>query len=746
MPELFIELFSEETPARMQKRAEEDLDKLMHEKLGARGLQYTVSTTFSSPRRLGIAIADLPAKAADVNEEKKGPRVGAPDAAIQGFLKSAGLTAISEAQVVEDKKGAFYVARIERAGEATPAIVQEVLPEIIRQFPWPKSMRSGSSDLQWVRPLHNICCTFDGRAVMIDVAGVGSEAATWGHRFHAPAKIAVSSFEKWDRDLRAAKVIPFRGNRKDYIVDAAKKACAERGLEWVEDPGLLEEVAGLCEWPQIIFGDMDPAFLDLPAEVIRLSMRTHQKYFAVRDPKTKKLAPHFIAFANIEAKDGGKAIAAGNRRVLSARLNDARFFWETDKKTPLFTEERREKLKKIVFHQKLGSVWDKVERVKALAVELCAVTGVHDLDAVRRSAELAKMDLVTETVGEFPELQGQVGRQLYASEEGAISSIATAIEDHYRPLGPNDRVPDDRVAVTLALADKLDTLACFWAINEKPTGSSDPYALRRAGLGLIRVILERHLRLPLHVALMYAGRYAMAAALKVGIANIEHAKTPLAVALAMGAEGTMPEFIEASKKSVAALTESFGSIPAQQWEVERAANILAFLADRLKVQLRDQGRRHDLVDAVFALGDDDFYRLAVRAATLDAFLKTEDGKNLLAGYKRAANILAAEEKKGKWSAAEADGQVDAAKLVEPAEKALHDALAKALPAARAAVEKEDFAAAMKALSGLRAPVDAFFDKVLVNDPQEHLRRNRLLLLTRLVEATFAVADFSKIEG
>ncbi len=781
MPELFIELFSEEIPARMQKRAEEDLDKLMHEKLGARGLQYVISTTFSSPRRLGICIADLPAKAADVNEEKKGPRVGAPDAAIQGFLKSAGLKAISEAQVVEDKKGAFYVARVERAGEATAAIVQQLLPEIIRQFPWPKSMRSQSSDLQWVRPLHNICCTFDGREVKIDVAGVGSEAATWGHRFHAPAKIAVTSFEQWDRDLRAAKVIPFRGNRRDYIVDAAKKACAERGLEWVEDQGLVEEVAGLCEWPQIIFGDMDAAFLDLPAEVIRLSMRTHQKYFAVRDPKTKKLAPHFIAFANVQAKDGGKAIAAGNRRVLSARLNDARFFWEADKKTPLFTEERKAKLQKIVFHQKLGSVWDKVERVKALAVELCAVTGA-DKEQVTRAADLCKMDLVTETVGEFPELQGQIGRELYLAElntsppprgagaggggranapapdrlnaphlptprgGGGEESVAIAIEDHYRPLGPNDRVPTDKVAVTLALADKLDTIGAFWAIDEKPTGSSDPYALRRAALGCVRITLTARIRIPIR---LFGGLALGHGALSAARTNLDELKRK-GLDL-VRSEIASKDFNETLRK----VAEVFAGRPADPEQVKAGVarlraqieDMLAFLADRLKVQLRDSGKRHDLVDAVFALGDDDLVRIVARVEALDAFLKTEDGANLLAGYKRAANILAAEEKKGKGlSDTDIKAGLQAKLLAEPQEKALYDALASALPAARAAVEKEDFAAAMKALSGLRGPVDAFFEKVLVNDTQEQLRRNRLLLLTRLVEATSAVADFSKIEG
>ncbi|HVV32757.1 MAG TPA: glycine--tRNA ligase subunit beta, partial [Vitreimonas sp.] len=617
MPELFIELFSEEIPARMQKRAEDDLDKLIYEKLGARGLRWTVSTTFSSPRRLGLCIADLPAKAADVNEEKKGPRVGAPEQAIQGFLKSAGLTSIDQAQVVEDKKGAFYVARIERAGAATPAIVQEVLPDIIRSFPWPKSMRSGDSDLQWVRPLHNICCVFDGREVKIDVAGVPSEAATGGHRFHAPAKIAVTTFEKWDRDLRAAKVVPFRENRKDSILNAAKQQCEQHGFELVEDIGLLEEVAGLAEWPQVIFGDMDPAFLDLPGEVIRLSMRTHQKYFAVRDAKTKKLAPHFIAVANIEAKDGGKAIAAGNARVLSARLNDARFFWETDKKTPLYTAERKAKLEKIVFHQKLGSVWDKVERVKALAVELCAVTGANK-EQVIRAADLCKMDLVTETVGEFPELQGQIGRELYLAElsapllprgegagdegrsnkqapdrlraphpptsspqgRGGEESVAIAIEDHYRPLGPNDRVPTDKVAVTLALADKLDTLGAFWAIDEKPTGSSDPFALRRAALGFVRVLLSSNARVSLSLpSALVVGRGMIAASTR-RIAVLEGA-----VAGAIGSAAGTELFDTYLKQAADGLTGN-KTAPAPSGNAELrsgASDLVAFLADRLKV-------------------------------------------------------------------------------------------------------------------------------------------------------------------
>jgi len=697
MPQLLIELFSEEIPARMQKRAEEDLARAFGEKLKAAGLDAKAVRTFSSPRRLGLVIEDLPGKAADVNEEKKGPRVGAPDQAIQGFLKSAGLASIDQAQVVEDKKGAFYVAKIERVGRATAAIVQEIIPEIVRAFPWPKSMRSGESDLTWVRPLHNVLCLFDGAPVKIEIEGVASKPETWGHRFHAPAAINPKDAADYAVKLRCAKVLIEREERKAIILDQARKLCADKKVELVEDLGLLEEVCGLVEWPVVLLGDMDSAFLDLPGEVIRLSMRTHQKYFAVRDPKSGKLAPHFITVANVEAKDGGKAIAAGNARVLSARLNDARFFWDTDKKTPLYTDERKAKLEKIVFHQK-RSIWDKVINTAALAKELCAATGAEP-QLVEQAAVHAKMDLVTETVGEFPELQGQVGRQLYSLENGANGSVAVAIEDHYRPLGPNDRVPTDAVAVTLAVADKFDTLAYFWHTNEKPTGSSDPYALRRAALGLLRIALSNNTRISIR------------------------------------------EMLRAWMDAVFA-----GQIRSATNDQELATELIAFLADRLKVQLRDQGKRHDLVDAVFALGDDDLVRIVARVEALDAFLKTEDGANLLAGYKRAANILSAEDKKGKWSADEARAQVDAAKLAEPAEKALHAALESAVPTARSAVEKEDFASAMKALSQLRAPVDQFFEKVLVNAEDPMLRRNRLLLLSRLREALSAVADFSKIEG
>ncbi|MBI1252391.1 MAG: glycine--tRNA ligase subunit beta [Alphaproteobacteria bacterium] len=732
MPELLIELLSEEIPARMQKRAEDDLARALKDKLAAAGIEAKAIKTFSGPRRLVAVIDDLPARTPDVSEERKGPRVGSPEKAIEGFLRGAGLASIDQAQIVEDKKGAFYVARIDRKGAATADLLRDVLPDIIRAFPWPKSMRSGESNLLWVRPLQNIACVFDGVEVVIDVDGVPSRAQSRGHRFHAPDWFAIQNFADYAKKLEAAHVMLDREARKAVIAERANALCAAKGLALVEDAGLLEEVAGLVEWPVPLLGDMDAAFLDLPADVIRLTMRTHQRYFAVRDAKTGALAPHFVTVANIEAKDGGAVIAKGNRRVLSARLNDARFFWEQDRKTPLFTDERKAKLQRIVFHQKLGSVWDKVERVKALALELCDVTGANR-DWVAQAADLCKMDLVTETVQEFPELQGQIGRQLYLEQfavlprEGGgdreatgggvssagVESIAAAIEDHYRPLGPNDRVPTDKVAITLALADKLDTLVGFWVIDEKPTGSSDPFGLRRAALGFVRIVLERHLRLPLEIEL-----FARAVNTMQTYAKYEVREIPL------------------------------GRISDPEPVVRRThATVLAFLADRLKVQLRDQGKRHDLVDAVFALGDDDLVRIVARVEALDAFLKNEDGANLLAGYRRAANILAAEDKKGKGlTDAENAAPVDSTLLQEPAEKALAAALHTATPAARAAVGKEDFAAAMKALSALRAPVDAFFDAVLVNAPEPALRRNRLKLLLDMRDALHAVADFSKIEG
>ncbi|MGE0045420.1 MAG: glycine--tRNA ligase subunit beta, partial [Hyphomonadaceae bacterium] len=675
MPQLLLELFSEEIPARMQKRAEEDLARLMLDKLSAAGFIPEATKTFSTPRRLAIIVEGLPAATPDISEEKKGPRVGAPEKAIEGFLRGAGLASIDQAKVQADPKGDFYVALIEKKGRDTKALAAEIVPEIIRAFPWPKSMRSGSSDFTWVRPLQNICCTFDGEEIAIALEGVPSKAETRGHRFLAGDAFMVRRYEDYAANLAKAKVVLDREERKAVILREAKTLCEARNLELVEDQGLLEEVAGLVEWPVPLMGEMDKAFLDLPGEVIRLSMRTHQKYFAVRDPKTKKLAPNFIVVSNIEATDAGKTIAAGNARVLSARLNDARFFWDADRKKPLDDETRIEKLKQIVFHQKLGSVWDKVERVKALAKELCAVTGA-DPKLVERAAHLCKCDLVTETVGEFPELQGQIGRQLYelqirepsplvgegreggrsepsatapsrergasptpnpSPQGGGEQSVAIAIEDHYRPLGPNDRVPTDPVAITLALADKLDMLSGFWAINEKPTGSSDAFGLRRAALGLIRTIRENGLRIDLERQIFLA---ADAHAQRIKNAPLVELRGAILAGGLTQAQETLANYAKHAE-SIAGVREFVALFMVTGGD----ASLLAFLADRLKVQLRDQGKRHDLVDAVFALGDDDLVRIVARVDALSAFLTTSDGANLLAAYKRAANILRAEEKK-----------------------------------------------------------------------------------------------------
>lgn len=722
MPHLLIEILSEEIPARMQARAEADLRKLVLEGLAAFGLRPEAARAFSTPRRLGLAADGLPLASAPVVEERKGPRVGAPEAAILGFIKAAGLASIHEADIVDDKKGQSYVARIHRQGREAAGVLAEIVPSVLKAFPWPKSMRSGSGDLAWVRPIRNVLVMFDGQPVAIDLEGVPNRPETFGHRFHAPQAIPVRRFEDYERKLRQAFVMLEREERKATIVADARTLCAARNLELVEDMGLLEETAGLVEWPVALMGDMNPAFLDLPSEVIRLTMRTHQKYFAVRDPKTRRLAPHFVTVANIEAKDGGGAIAAGNARVLSARLNDARFFWAKDQETPLYTDERREKLKGLVFHARLGSVWDKVERVGALARDLAPICGA-DPDLCEQAARLAKMDLVAETVGEFPELQGQIGRLLYeagpahSQKEGQDSgksahgghnahpSIAAAIEDHYRPLGPNDRVPTDPVAVTLALADKLDSLVGFWAIDEKPTGSGDAFGSRRAALGVLRILLDNAIPLELQK----------------GSILVNHG-------LRYGLPGRMT--VDDCAPLIADLT--FG-----------------FLLDRLTVSLREQGFSPSSCAAAFDTRLSGFCPLDLRrrVEALDAFLKTDAGKSLLAGYKRAANILAQEEKRQPGLAQEI-AAAPAAKnlLLEDAEKALFDALKAVAGEAQKAMAQGRFAEAMTALASLRGPVDALLDGVLVNDKDKALRLNRLRLLAEIRSALRSVANFSKIEG
>ncbi|MGO4523724.1 glycine--tRNA ligase subunit beta [Microvirga sp. 2MCAF35] len=751
MPDLLLELFSEEIPARMQRRAAEDLKKLVTDALVERGFLYEGAKTFATPRRLALHVAGLPVKGQDVREERKGPRVGSPDAAIQGFLKGAGLSSIDQAKIESDpKKGEFYVAVIERPGRSTPDVLAEILPGIVKNFPWPKSMRWGAASrepgsLRWVRPLHSVICTFgpeteDPEVVRFEIDGIASGDVTRGHRFLAPDEIRVKRFDDYAPALERAKVVIDTDRRKDMILHDAKDLAFAQGLELVEDEGLLEEVAGLVEWPVVLMGSFDEAFLDIPPEVIRTTIRANQKCFVLRDFNTGKLANKFLLTSNLIAGDGGKTIVGGNERVVRARLSDAKFFWETDQKVKL--EDRLEKLKSIVFHEKLGTQYERVERIAALAKELAPIVGA-DPALAERAARLAKADLVTEMVGEFPELQGLMGRY-YATLQGEHPSVAAAIEEHYKPLGPSDRVPTDPVSVAVALADKIDTLVGFWAIDEKPTGSKDPYALRRAALGVIRLVLENNLKLPL-ISLL-AKPFARDAKDVLFEEFMQAKKLVEAIddsAIAgLVAHPTLPDLESIFRQRQLGNSESLARIM-----YVRALDLLSFFADRLKVYLRDQGARHDLIDAVFSLeGQDDLLMIVRRVEALGRFLDTEDGRNLLAGYRRAANILRIEEKKDGRAYSEApdlqivndQGQIE--------EKALAVVLHGAKEEAKTAIEAEDFEGAMRALSRLRQPVDAFFDKVTVNAEDADLRANRLRLLNDIREATRTVADFSRIEG
>ena len=696
MPQLLLEILSEEIPARMQARAQADLERALMDGFTAAGLLPAGVKGFSGPRRLTAVVEGLAVRTPDVSEDIPGPREGAPEAAIQGFLRKAGLTSIDQAHIHDvPKKGRIYVAHVRRPGRATTDLIAEMIPAIIRDFHWPKSMRWGDGDLRWVRPISRILCTFDGEVTPFEVGGIVSGDLTEGHRVMGRGPFRVRRFEDYEETLRnRGQVILDREERKEMIAHEARTLCQAQALEWVEDPGLLEEVAGLAEHPVVLIGDMDPAFLDLPPEVIRLSMRTHQKYFAVRDPRRSDggLAPKFIVTANLLASDGGARIAQGNARVLSARLNDARFFWDNDRRLRL--EDRFDRLGDLVYHERLGSVRDKAERTAGLAQALAARTGV-DPETAARAARLAKCDLVSDMVGEFPELEGVMGRY-YARLQGAPEAVADAIRDHYRPTGPGESPPVAPLSATIALADKLDTLAGFWAIDETPTGSKDPYALRRAALGVIRIILEGGFRLSLGEALATALR---------------------AFSTVAGADAS-----------------SMG---------DRQSALLAFLADRLKVYLREQGVRHDLIDAVFSLGGDDLVSVVRRVEALGRFLDTEDGVNLLAGYRRAANILKAEEKKDGRSYS-GIGQVSADD--PPEARILSEALGAAVAAAGGALEAEDYSGAMQALSGLRGPVDAFFARVTVNVEDLSSRAERLKLLSQIRDALGRVADFSKIEG
>lgn len=771
MPDLLLELFSEEIPARMQAGAAENLRKLVTDALVERGLLYEGAKAFVTPRRLALAIHGLPAHQPDTHEERKGPRVGAPDAAIQGFLKAAGLSSLDQAKIVSDpKKGDSYVAHIHKYGRPTPDVVAEIVPEIVRGFPWPKSMRWGKASaetgsLRWVRPLQSILCTFgpeteEPEVVRFEIDGLKSGDTTRGHRFLSEGTIKVRRLDDWMAKLEAAYVVADRDRRKDIILADAKDLALAQGLELVEDEGLLDEIAGLVEWPVVLMGSFEEAFLDVPDEVIRATIRANQKCFVLKDPSTGRLANRFILVSNLKASDGGKAIVAGNERVIRARLSDAKFFWETDKRTnatvPL--EERLEKFGNVTFHEKLGSQLERIQRIEALAAVVAGdlvnwvfPSPVNPADVpaefaeyeakVRLAALYAKSDLRTEVVGEFPEVQGLMGKY-YARLEGRPEEIALAAEEHYKPQGPTDRVPTAPVSIAVALADKLDTLVGFWAIDEKPTGSKDPYALRRAALGVVRLVLENGLRFKLkrlitqalvartyvlHSLVQHDGSFELKLDFYFG--NYQVASSSVS-------KSGAPFLFEEENEEIGRFRTFH--------ENRIADDLLAFFADRLKVHLREQGARHDLVDAVFALPDqDDLLLIVKRVEALGRFLATEDGRNLLAGTKRAANILRIEEKKDGTSY---EGGVDAALLAEPEERALADAIASLRPQIEAALGREDFEGAMALIARLRAPVDAFFDKVTVNAEDKALRANRLRLLADIRTATRAIADFDRIEG
>ncbi|HEX6375452.1 MAG TPA: glycine--tRNA ligase subunit beta [Allosphingosinicella sp.] len=736
MPDFLLELLSEEIPARMQGKAQQDLAQLFSDQLSTAGLAAERIETYATPRRLALIARGLPAETAAMREETRGPRASAPPQALEGFLRKTGLTR----DQLEERDGVLF-AMIDKPGRATSAVLAEAIPALVRTFPWPKSMRWGDASVstespRWVRPLQGVVALLGEEIVDFEIAGVRSGAATVGHRFHHPGIITLGGAHDYMEKLQACHVVVDPAERRRIIAEDARAAAAA-GLTLVEDEGLLAENAGLTEWPVPLLGGFDPAFLDVPSEVIRLTMRTNQKYFACLDGEGN-LAPNFVCTANIEATDGGAAIVAGNERVLSARLSDAKFFWEQDLKIPL--EEQANKLGDIVFHEKLGTVADKVERVAKLArwlVEEGIVTssspergggppakpgveGAHAgacseagalhqpsagppprfgeelADQAERAARLCKADLVTGLVGEFPELQGLIGGHL-ARAQGEPPEVADAVRDHYKPAGQGDEVPTAPATVAVSLADKLDTICAFFSADLRPTGSKDPFALRRAAIASIELIVRSRLRLPLTLAVRGSlANVVGQASDRVGVHRLDR----------------------------------------------NAVEILAFFADRLKVQQREAGIRHDLIDAVFALGDeDDLVRLLARVKALQAFVETPEGTDLLAGYKRAANILRKEAWQGEQEANKALSYTP-----ETEEAALIVALDSAEPRARAAVAAEDFEGAMAALASLRGPVDSFFDKVTVNDPHPDKREARLALLARMRDAVHRVADFSRIEG
>ncbi|WP_428682321.1 glycine--tRNA ligase subunit beta [Sphingopyxis sp.] len=752
MTDFLLELRSEEIPARMQAGARAELEKLFRAQLSAAGLETGELTIWSTPRRLALIARDLPEATAAVSEELKGPRRSAPPQALEGFLRKTGLTQ----DQLEDRDGVYF-AVIDKPGRATAEVLAEAIPAIVRGFSWPKSMRWGkesasSESLRWVRPLSGIVAIFGEDLVPCEVSGIASGFATRGHRFHCPSEITIGSASDYAEKLRACHVIVDHEERQAIVRDGAAKAAADAGLTLVEDEGLVIENAGLTEWPVPLLGRFDEAFLEVPPEVIQLTARVNQKYFVVNGADGK-LANGFVCTANIDAHDGGAEIVAGNRKVLAARLSDARFFWEQDQKKTL--AQHAEKLANITFHEKLGTVADKVERVAKLAEWLASEGIVPNCDPAlaRQAAELAKADLVTEMVGEFPELQGLMGGY-YARAEGLPDAVADAIRDHYKPVGQGDDVPTAPVTVAVALADKLDTIFSFFLIQQKPTGSKDPFALRRAALGALALLQTNGSRLPIGKALdAWEDHLLSFCQIIFGthgnyVLNQSFARQKVAEAAAAVEGIKSAEWVQVKKVEVKLVDDddseiqkrlgvASGLFSALDRTFERD-EILDFLADRLKVQQREAGVRHDLIDAVFALGgEDDLVRLLARVKALQAFMATEDGSNLLAGYKRAANILK--------QAGEVSGTAAATPPTD-ADAALLAALDAAEPAASAAVTDERFTDAMAALASLRAPIDAFFEGVMVNDPDEAVRAYRLGLLARFTGAVHGVADFSKIEG
>ncbi|CUH97965.1 glycine--tRNA ligase subunit beta [Leisingera aquaemixtae] len=741
MPDLLIELFSEEIPARMQARAAEDLKKRVTDGLVEAGLTYAGAAALSTPRRLTLAVDGLLAESPTIREERKGPKVGAPEKAIEGFLRGAGLTR-DQLEERETPKGAVYFAMIEKPGRPAAEIIAEVLEDTIRNFPWPKSMRWGAGSLRWVRPLHSILCILsdeNGTSVVdLDIDGIKSGNTTRGHRFMAPQEFTVTGFDDYAAKLKRAHVVLDARERAEAIWQEATNQAFASGLDVVEDKGLLAEVAGLVEWPVVLMGAIDAEFLGLPAEVLQTSMKEHQKFFSVKNPKTGRIEK-FITVANRETADNGATILAGNQKVLSARLADAKFFWENDLRTAKSEAGMGswvENLGNVTFHNKLGTQAARIDRIAALAREIAPVVGA-DADLAEQAARVAKADLSSEMVYEFPELQGLMGRY-YAEAAGLPQEVANACEQHYSPLGPGDDVPSEPVSVAVALADKLDTLTGFWAIDEKPTGSKDPFALRRAALGVIRLVLENDVRMPLDR--FFDSQLLRAESAANGGLPEETVNSLLQEIAEHGVFGSAFE----------AVKESLGGSPAEAFlNLEKKVpdtsdDLLSFFHDRLKVFLRDQGIRHDVIDACIAMdGNDDLTLLVKRARALEDFLKTEDGGNLLQGFKRANNILSqAEEKDGVEYSYGADRKF----AEDPAETALFDALEAGGAAISPAIEAEDFAAAMRGMAALRAPVDAFFEAVQVNAENEVLRRNRLNLLSQIRQVCGQVADLTKVEG